>query len=183
MGSVAHDLSKRWHSMNGRILGLLAASLLAACHSAALAQGAVVVGTFSSWSLHKSEGADHKICFATSFPTAKEPKGANRAVSLMYVSSWPKDGVKSEFSVKLGYPIKSGSDVSLTVGEIEFKLFSKNEHAFVDDPTEELKLLEEMKKGANLVVRATSERGTATMDTYSLSGLTQALQAMSTACP
>jgi hypothetical protein len=91
--------------------------------------------------------------------------------------------VKGEVSVKLGYPIKAQSDVTVLVGKDEFKLFSKDERAFVSDPTQELKLIETMKKGSSLVVKAKSERGTATTDTYSLAGFAQAMQELAKTCP
>jgi invasion protein IalB len=149
----------------------------------ARAQTAVETGKFGAWRLHQSDEGGNKLCFAATPPQETAPPGANRGKILLYVSAWPTDGVKSEVSVKLGYPIKSGSEVAVTVGTDVFKLFPKEERAFVADQTEELKLIDAMKKGAKLVVEATSERGTATTDTYSLSGLTQALQAMATSCP
>ena len=111
------------------------------------------------------------------------PAGVTRAPALFYITAWPKEGVKSEVSVKLGYPIQAKGAVTVAVGKDAFKLFAKEERAFVADATEEMKLIEAMKKNATLTVQATSERGTATTDTYSLSGLGQALQAMATSCP
>jgi hypothetical protein len=156
---------------------------LALLWSPAVAQTAVELGRYGDWSLHQGDQEGHRICFAASQPKEKSPPGANRAKTLLYVSAWPKEGVKSEISVKLGYPIKSGSEVTVTVGNDVFKLFPKEERAYVDDQTEELKLIEAMKKGSKLVVQATSERGTATTDVYSLAGLSQALQVMTQTCP
>jgi invasion protein IalB len=104
--------------------------------------------------------------------------------SLFYISAWPKDGVKAEVSVKLGFPVKSGSDVKVSIDKDSFKLFPKDERAFVADATQELKLIEAMKKGTRLKVEAKGERGTTTTtDTYSLSGFSQAIQALAAACP
>lgn len=150
---------------------------------AAWAQTAVEAGKFSDWSLNLANDADQNICFAATLPRTKEPPGANRGKTLLYISAWPKDGIKSEVSVKLGYKIKPGSEIIVVVGDDTFKLFPNDERAFVADATEELKLLEAMKKGTKLVVKATSARGTATTDTYSLVGLGQALQALAQRCP
>jgi invasion protein IalB len=150
---------------------------------AAAAQGANKLGSFGNWSLNATPDEASKTCFAATQPTLKEPAGANRAPVVLYISAWPKDGVKSEISIKLGYKIKGGSDVMVTIGTASFTLFGKDDRAFVADATQELKLLDEMKKGSKLVVQATSERGTATTDTYSLAGLTQALKALSEKCP
>jgi hypothetical protein len=40
-----------------------------------------------------------------------------------------------------------------------------------------------MKKGSTMVIQGTSERGTATSDTYTLVGLSQSLQALTASCP
>mgnify|MGYP001313215882 CR=1 FL=1 len=161
---------------------LLAAALAAAWTAPASAQtsepGSVRTGTFGDWFVHENAGEGPKICFAASQPTAKEPAGANRSRIVFYISAWPKEGVKSEVSIKLGYPIKPDSSVSVTVGETAFELFPDQDRAYVADATEELKLVEAMKKGSTLVVKATSARGTLTTDTYSLMGLGRALDAV-----
>ncbi|MDX2308046.1 MAG: invasion associated locus B family protein [Hyphomicrobium sp.] len=149
----------------------------------ALAEGgATVTGTYGSWSLYKSESKSHKICFVAAAPEDKKPAKANRAAVLFYISAWPKDGIRSEVSVKLGYPIKAKSDVKVSIGDANFTLFVKDERAFVADTTDELKLIEQMKKGSTMQVDGVSERGTETSDTYSLSGISQALQSMAESC-
>src|SRR5262245_34042302 len=71
------------------------------------AQTALEAGRYGDWILSVAQG-DSKICYAATLPKMKEPASANRAKVLLYVSAWPKDGVKSEVSFKLGYPIKAG---------------------------------------------------------------------------
>lgn len=158
------------------------ALLLGVPSLAALGEGAAVTGTFGAWSLYTSESATHKICFAAAAPDEKKPVTANRATALFYISAWPKDGIRTEVSIKLGYPVKAGSAVTVTIGPDTFKLFAKDERAFVADTTQELKLIEAMKTGSKLTVQANSERGTGTTDVYSLSGLSQALDTMARTC-
>jgi invasion protein IalB len=167
---------------------LAAGAAFLASASAALAQGAVAqtaveTGRFGDWIVHQSSGGGSKICFAATQPKTKEPATANRSKIVLYISAWPKEGVKSEISIKMGYPVKSGSTVAVTVGSDVFDLFGKDDRAFVADPTEELKLIEAMKKGSKLTVQGSSEKGTVTIDTYSLNGLGQAMQALAAACP
>jgi invasion protein IalB len=145
--------------------------------------GSMKTGEAGNWIIHQNAGKGPKICFAASQPTLKEPAGANRSKVVLYVSAWPKDGVKSEVSVKLGYPIKPDAPVAVTVGDAAFQLFADADRAYVADATEELKLVEAMKRGSKLVVKAVSARGTETTDTYSLNGLGQALEAVASACP
>jgi Invasion associated locus B (IalB) protein len=79
--------------------------------------------------------------------------------------------------------VKPDKEMTVTIGSDTFKLFGKGDRGFVNDPTEELKLIESMKKGSSAVVRGVSVKGTGTTDTYSLSGLAQALDKMAAACP
>jgi hypothetical protein len=161
-------------------------AILVAAAGPALA--ANVLGKFGDWTLYSNEGAS-KLCFVATPPSATEPTGLKRDPALLYISAWPTDGVKAEVSVKLGFPIKKASEpvVAVTGGSVgaggaSFKLFIKDDRAFVADATAELKMLEAMKKGAKLTVQSVSERGTAITDTFSLSGITAALQGLGSGC-
>jgi len=145
--------------------------------------GAVrLINKTNDWALYLHEEGAAKICFALAQPKDSEPKGLKRGQAYLYISAWPKDGVKSEVSVRIGYPFKKGSNATATIGTVAFSLFTKDDKAFIENPTEELKLIEAMKKGSKLVISGQSERGTQTTDTYSLTGLGQALQALGTNC-
>ena len=140
------------------------------------------VGSFTDWSSFAHEDGGQKLCFVVSEPKTKEPKAVKRDPPHFFVSAWPKAGVRAEVSVKMGYAVKQGSEATVTIGAEAFRLFADADRAFVADPTQELKLLEAMKKGQRMVVKATSERGTATTDSYSLSGLAEALATLTTGC-
>lgn len=160
--------------------------IAATCFGANQAHAATVVGTFSDWTLYSNASDADKICFLASTPAVTEPAGIKRDPALLYISAWPKDGVKSEISIKLGFSAKKTPDpVAGIIGPTpaSFKLFAKDDRVYVSDSTQELKLLEAMKKGSKLTVQAVSERGTTVTDTYSLNGFTAALQAFNGGCP
>lgn len=171
--------------MHARWTGL-AAALAVLMGAVATTRAASVVNTFGSWTLYRDDSAG-VLCFLAESPSQSLPAGVNRDAPLLYVSAWVKDGVKAEISVRLGFPAKKANEpmigVSGRTGDVQaFKLFVKDDRAFVADPTQELKLIEAMKKGSQLTVQATSERGTAVIDTYPLSGFTAALQALAGGC-
>ncbi len=145
-------------------------------------EGSLKTGAFGDWLVHRNAGDGPRICFAASQPKSKEPAGANRAKVVLYVSAWPKDGVKAEFSAKLGYRLSPTAPVSATIDDTAFRLFADDDRAYVADAAEEAKLIEAMRKGSKLVLQATSTRGTQTTDTYSLAGFGQALDAITSAC-
>jgi invasion protein IalB len=164
----------------GRIGALIAVALIAA---GGAAEAATLVKTFRDWSVFAHDDADKKICFAASQPKESEPSSANRDAVFFYISAWPKDGVKNEVSIRLGYPVKKGSTVRVSVGGKSFDLFAKDDKAFVADATDELKLIEAMRAGSIMKIEAVSERGTATADSYSLMGISGALSGLAQECP
>ncbi len=115
--------------------------------TAASAQTVELVETQGSWSLYADSATPKQVCFLAAQPQAVEPVGANRGPIYFYISAWPKDGVKTEPSVKVGYPVDANKDMTVTIGADTFKLFAKGERGFVSEPAEEQKLIEAMKKG------------------------------------
>jgi Invasion associated locus B (IalB) protein len=166
-------------------LNFLALGLAALMSSATYALAADTVSkfeTFSDWSLYADEKKPHLFCFVASEPKSSEPKDAKRNGPHLYISAWPKDGVKAEISFRLGFPVKSASEPVVQVGDASFKLFTAEDRIYVKDATQELKLVDAMKKGSNLTAAVTSERGTAITDTYSLSGLGAAMGKLQAEC-
>ena len=155
---------------------------LSLCSLPSHAEAVRLINKTNDWSLYMHEEGAAKICFALAQPKDTEPKAIKRGQAYLYVSAWPKDGVKGEVSVRIGYPFKKGSNATAAVAGINFTLFTKDDKAFIENPTDELKLIEAMKKGGRMVITGMSERGTLTVDTYSLAGLGQALQALATNC-
>lgn len=172
-----------WRGMaRGTNVALMAATGLIGVAATGHAQTANPIEKYGDWTMYTADAGGSRLCFVTARPSDTKPDGARRDPIHFYVSAWPKDGVKSEVSIKLGYPVKKGSAPTVSIGPQAFKLFIKDDKAFVADPTAELKLIEAMKKGGKVLVEAVSERGTATSDIYSLSGFDKALQALSSKC-
>lgn len=159
--------------------GAIAVLVISASAAAAQTRAVAKQGQWIAFA-HGKDG--ERLCFVSAQPTKQVPTAAKRDPAYLYVSSWPKDGVASEVSVKLGFVVRKSAEVVLTIGKSSFKLFADGERAFVADATQEQKLVEAMKKGSQLLVKATSERGTRTTDTYALAGLEQALQTLATSC-
>jgi hypothetical protein len=140
------------------------------------------LATLIDWALYTDSKTPHQFCFVTSEPKSSEPADTAREAPRIYISAWPAEGIKGEVSIRLGFPPKKASEISAEIAPATFKLFSADERAYVQDQTQELKLVDAMKKGAKLTVSATTATGTAVADTYSLTGLGQALQELQKTC-
>ena len=161
---------------------LVTLALAAALAGGAKAESVAKVNSFGDWSLYIDDKKPHQFCFVASEPKSSEPSDAAREAPHIYISAWPKDGVKTEVSFLLGFPAKKNTEVTATVAPAGFKLFASDDRAFVQDPTQELKLVDAMKKGSKLSIAATTQTGVAVMDNYSLSGLGQAMGELQSAC-
>lgn len=137
--------------------------------------------TYGDWTLLTDSVTPHLFCFVTSEAKSSTPDNAQREAPRAYISAWPKDGIRSEVSFRVGFKTKKGAQGTASVGAGGFKLFGSNDRAFVSDSTQELKLIEAMRKGSSMTVMIASDHGSVT-DTYSLSGIGIALQKLQETC-
>lgn len=126
-----------------------------------------------------------KTCHMISSPKSSQASRANARRGDIYimVSHRPEYAVTGEVNVVVGYPIRQGQDAVLRVdGRSRFEFFTEGSGAWAYDPADDAKAVQAMRRGNRLVVNATSQRGTNTTDTYSLSGFTAAYNAITSAC-
>jgi len=148
-----------------------------------VAEAAELMSTHSSWKAYRhGEGGD-RMCFAVSAASEQNPPDGERQKSFIYVTAWPQAGIKAEISVLVGFVLKRGAEIKVEVGGTTFTLFADGDRAYVGDVNEELKMLEAMRRGKTLTVTAPAGAGETTKDSYSLSGVTAAIQAVASGCP
>jgi hypothetical protein len=112
-----------------------------------------------------------------------DPPGRNRDPSYAFVSTRPAENVKDEVSIIVGYPQKPGVDATATIdGTSSYVMYTKNDGAWVKNAAEESAMVDTMRKGAQMVIKSVSTRNTKTTDTYSLSGISAALDKVAAEC-
>jgi hypothetical protein len=162
---------------------LAAGSILAA---PAVADAPEKLGIFKSWSAFASGDGDAKVCYALSAPRMSEPAKLKREPAYFLINDWPGRKAKSEPEIVPGYLYKDGSKVTADVGADKFEFFTKNDGgagaAWVEQQPDETRLVDAMRRGAEIIVTGVSKRGTTTHDTYSLAGLSEALDKIHEAC-
>ena len=148
---------------------------------------ATLLGQFGDWGAYTAMPGGHKVCFALAKPTSSVDNPPNRRTAAnavyMFISTRPEEKVSNEISVLVtGYGFKANSEASVAVGGANFAMYTQNDGAWVKNAAEEAQLIDTMRKGADVVVKATTSRGTQTTDTFSLKGISQALDRASQAC-
>ncbi|MDY0008166.1 MAG: invasion associated locus B family protein [Bdellovibrionales bacterium] len=149
------------------------------------------LGAFGDWKAHSFVDGGGKVCFMTSEPQKSEAnvKGVNRGKIAFFVTHWAADKTKNVISVSMGYPLKEGTPVTVTVDGKTFALATnlsnkpeEAEMAWAADQATDDALAAALQKGSRLVVKGTSRRGTLTTDTYSLKGTGASYRAISQDC-
>ena len=186
MDGCAARARTRLGNLGNKGFGLLAVSalLLMALALPGPAESADVktIGSFGKWRAHTFEDKGSKACYMTSQPVKDEGKYNKRGDIYVMVTHRPADKVRDEVSFWAGYSFKDKSRVQVAIDGLKFEVVPIEEIAWAPDPESDRKLVAAMKSGSTMVVEGTSQRGTDTKDTYSLSGFTKAYNAMTQAC-
>ena len=139
------------------------------------------LGAFGDWEAYRD--AREGYCYAGSKPVKQEGRYTQRGDAFVLVTHRPKEKSYDVISFDAGYVYKDGAEVAVTVGAQSFVLFGQGEQAWAREAAGDAQLVKAIRAGATLVIKGTSSRGTATVDTYSLKGAAAALDAVNKACP
>ncbi len=176
-------LVRRYPLSKFGITGLAAIFFSFALIGSASAQAPTLVGQDKDWAVFTATVDGGSTCFVVSQPKDMEPKNVTRDPVYFFVTQRPKDNIRNQISVVIGYPYKDGSKTIVEIGSERFTLFTKGDKAWIENVQEQINLIAAMKRGSTMIIRGTSGRGTNTTDTYSLSGITAAIARLAKACP
>ena len=143
-----------------------------------------LLGQYADWGAYTASPTGGKVCFALSKPISSktEPAGRKREPAYIFVATRPAENVKNELSAIIGYPSKSTSDATAEIGTAKFAMYTKNGGAWIKNAADEARIIEAMRKGADLTIKGTSGGSMQSTDQYSLKGLPQALDRAEREC-
>lgn len=182
--------------MNLNRLRVLTASALMTCFltllPGAMAQAAdapKLLGKFDDWAAYTYGSGNDRICYVLSEPKTMLPKGTSRGDVYFMVTHRPGRGIKNEVSMRVGYVFGATSKPFAVIEKDRYQMFSGvpqgGEHQFwawLENTREEAKMVKSLRAGSSMVIKGTSARKTLTTDTYSLKGVSAALDRIATAC-
>lgn len=159
--------------------------------TAGLATGAMAqvssnrVAADTDWSVFVEESP--KECWGVSAPKETvnsrdgQPVAVRRGDILLFVTYRP-GLAQGEVSFTGGYPFAGGSTVGLDIGGTTFDLITDGEWAWSGSPDLDARIITALKAGSSAVLTARSARGTQTKDTFSLLGVSAALDEAAKRC-
>ena len=140
------------------------------------------VGKFKDWEVMIMSEASGKVCFAQSTPVLQAPKKSKRDARL-FVTFRPGEKITNEISTTSGYEYNKNNTVLATSGNNKFKFDIKQEgFAWMTSNKKENIMVKVMKKGSRIMVTGYNDKGSQTIDHYSLLGFTKAYGTAKKAC-
>ena len=143
-----------------------------------------LLGQYGLWGAYTASPSGKKVCFVLAKPSSSETNPPNRPRNpvYMFISTRPADKVTNEISVVIGYPFKAGTEAAAQIGGTSFALYTQQDGAWIKNATEEAKMVDAMRGGDSAVIKGVSAKGTQSTDTFSLKGVSQALDRTAQEC-
>ena len=140
------------------------------------------IGKFKDWEVMVVTEASGKVCFAQSIPVLQAPKKDRRDARL-FVTFRPSEKISDEISTTSGYEFNKNNSVLAASGNNIFKFDIKQQgFAWMTSNKKEKIMIKVMKKGSRIMVTGYNEKGSQTIDHYSLLGFTKAYGTAKKAC-
>lgn len=138
------------------------------------------LGKHGDWNVIGYVENAKRYCYIHSTPVEQSGNYTRRGEPYILVIRRP-DGSEN-VSVTSGYPYKPDTDIEVKVGSASVMLFADGDKGWTKSRDDDKALVKAMRAGATLTVRGTSQKGTYSLDTYSLAGVTAALDEIRSSC-
>ena len=140
------------------------------------------VGKFKDWEVMIMSETSGKVCFAQSTPVLQTPKN-NKRDARLFITFRPGAKISNEISATAGYEFNKKNSVLATSGNNKFKFDIKQQgFAWMTSNKKENIMVKVMKKGSRIMLAGYNEKGSQTIDHYSLLGFTKAYNTAKKAC-
>jgi hypothetical protein len=134
------------------------------------------------WETYVVKNESSKICFAQSMPILQAPKKDTREARL-FVTFRPNEKISDEISITSGYEYNKKNSIMARSGKYKYKFdIAQENFAWIADNKKEKKMIKTMKKGSRIMVTGYNQKGSQTIDHYSLLGFTKAYNTAKKSC-
>ena len=140
------------------------------------------MGKHKDWETYIIKSDEGKICFAQSKPVLQAPK-KNKREARLFITFRPTEKITDEISVTAGYDFNTKNSITATSGKYKYKFdIAQQKFAWIADNKQEKKMIKIMKTGSRIMITGYNQKGSQTIDHYSLLGFTKAYKATKANC-
>ena len=148
----------------------------------AIAEEVKKIGKFKDWETMIIKNNSKLVCFAQSKPVLQSPKSYKREARL-FVSFRPNEKIANEISITAGYEFNNENSITAKSGKFKYKFdIAQENFAWLADSKMEKKMINTMKKGSRIMISGHNQKGSQTIDHYSLLGFTKAYNTAKKSC-
>ena len=148
----------------------------------AIAEEVKKIGKFKDWETMVIKNNSKLVCFAQSKPILQSPKSYKREARL-FVSFRPNEKIINEISITSGYEYNNENSITAKSGKYKYKFdIAQENFAWLADNKMEKKMINTMKKGSRIMISGYNQKGSQTIDHYSLLGFTKAYNTAKKSC-
>ena len=140
------------------------------------------MGTHKDWETYVINSNAGKVCFAQSKPVLQAPKKNPRDARL-FITFRPGEKIINEISITAGYEFNTKNSITAISGKNKYKFdLAQEGFAWMTDKKFENRMIKIMKKGSRIMITGYNQKGSQTIDHYSLVGFTKAYNATKANC-
>ena len=140
------------------------------------------MGKHKDWETFIIKSDEGKVCFAQSKPILQAPKQTLREARL-FITFRPNENISNEISITAGYNFNTKNSITAKSGKYKYKFdIAEESFAWMADNNQEKKMIKKKKKGSRIMVTGHNQKGSQTIDHYSLLGFTKAYKATKANC-
>ena len=140
------------------------------------------MGKHKDWETYIIKSDTGKVCFAQSKPVLQSPK-TNLRDARLFISFRPGEKITNEISITSGYEFNTKNSIIAMSGKNKYKFDIVQEgFAWMTSNKQEKKMIRTMKRGSRIMVTGYNQKGSQTIDHYSLLGFTKAYKATKANC-
>ena len=148
----------------------------------AIAEEVKKIAKFKDWETMVIKNNSKFVCFAQSKPVLQSPKSYKREARL-FVSFRPNEKIINEISITSGYEYNNENSIIAKSGKHKYNFdIAQENFAWLADNKMEKKMINTMKKGSRIMVSGYNQKGSQTIDHYSLLGFTKAYNTAKKSC-
>ena len=134
------------------------------------------------WETYVLNSETGKICFAQSMPILQAPK-SNKRDARLFVTFRPDKKISDEISITSGYEYNKKNSIMARSGKYKYKFdIAQENFAWIADNNRERKMIKTMKRGSRIMITGYNQKGSQTIDHYSLLGFTKAYNSAKKSC-
>jgi len=140
------------------------------------------IAKHKDWETYVLKNEKGKVCFAQSKPILQSPKKNPREARL-FITFRPIEKISDEVSITAGYDFNKKNSITAKSGKYKYTFdIAQESFAWIADNKIEKKIIRTMKKGSRIMITGYNQKGSQTIDHYSLLGFTKAYGAAKKNC-